>query len=264
MSEDLLGRFSDLPLLDAFDVYQRLMDYWDETFQDDVHLVVDDGWFDAAQPRGIVEDRERKLKETPDLVAKRRKYKLDLIPPALVVARYFAADENTIETLQVKRDTAAREIEEFVEEHTGEEGLLDDAVNDKGKLTRPSVTARLKAIRVDPDSDAQREALQRCVVLIEAESKASREAKAALDAQVLTRYATLSESEIKSLVVEDKWLANIRGAIEVEVQRLTQRLAARIQEIDERYARPLPELERDVEVFNAKVEQHLGHMGLTP
>ena len=115
LSEDLLGRFSDLPLLDPYDVYQCLMDYWDETMQDDVYLVGDDGWFDAAQPRGIVEDRERKLKETPDLIVERRKYKLDLIPPALVVARYFAADQNTIETLQVKRDTAARELEEFVE-----------------------------------------------------------------------------------------------------------------------------------------------------
>ena len=267
LSEDLLGRFSDLPLLDPYDVYQCLMDYWDETMQDDVYLVVDDGWFDSVQPRGIVEDRERKLKETPDLAVKRRRYKLDLIRPALVVARYFAADQNTIETLQVKRDTAARELEEFVEEHTGEEGLLEDAVNDKGKLTRPTVTARLKAIRVDPDSDNEREALQRCVVLIEAESKASKaikEAHAALDAQVLTRYATLSESEIKSLVVEDKWLANIRAAIEAEVQRLTQRLAARIQEIDERYSRPLPELERDVEAFSAKVERHLARMGLTP
>ena len=267
LSEDLLGRFSDLPLLDPYDVYQCLMDYWDETMQDDVYLVVDDGWFDAAQPRGIVEDRERKLKETPDLVVERRKYKLDLIPPALVAARYLAADQNTIETLQVKRDTAARELEEFVEERTGEEGLLEDAVNDKGKLTRPTVTARLKAIRVDPDSDDEREALQRCVVLIEAESKASKavkEARAAIDAQVLTRYATLSESEIKSLVVEGKWLANIRAAIEAEVQRLTQLLAARIQEIDERYSRPLPKLERDVEAFSAKVERHLARMGLTP
>ena len=48
LSEDLLGRFSDLPLLDPYDVYQCLMDYWDETMQDDVYLVVDDGWFDAC------------------------------------------------------------------------------------------------------------------------------------------------------------------------------------------------------------------------
>ena len=78
------------------------------------------------------------------------------------------------------------------------------------------------------------------------------------------RYAGLSGREIKSLVVEDKWLASIRPAIEAEVQRLTQRLAARIQEIEDRYACPLSELERDVEAFSAKVEGHLARMGLTP
>ena len=30
LAEDLLARFADLPLLDSYDVYQRLMDYWDE------------------------------------------------------------------------------------------------------------------------------------------------------------------------------------------------------------------------------------------
>ena len=210
----------------------------------------------------------RKLKEAPDLIVKRRKYKLDLIPPELIVDRYFTADQHAIETLRIKRDTAARELEEFIEEHTGVDGLLEGAVNDKGKLTKTSVTARLKAIRVEHDGDDdEREALQRSLSLIEAESKASKavkDAQAALDARVLALYARLSEREIKSLVVKDKWLANIRAAIKAEVQRLSQSLAARIQEIEDRYARPLPELERDVEAFSAKVERHLARMGLSP
>ena len=44
LSEDLLGRFAGLPLLDRYDVYQCLMDYWDEIMQDDVYLVVTKGW----------------------------------------------------------------------------------------------------------------------------------------------------------------------------------------------------------------------------
>ena len=39
LSEDLLARFADLPLLSRYDVYQRLMDYWAETMQDDVYLL---------------------------------------------------------------------------------------------------------------------------------------------------------------------------------------------------------------------------------
>ena len=58
---------------------------------------------------------------------------------------------------------------------------------------------------------------------------------------MLACYATLTETEIKTLVVEDKWLATIREAIEGEMQRLTQQLAGRAKELEERYARPLPE-----------------------
>lgn len=265
LSEDLLSRFTDLPLLDTYDVYQRLMDYWAEVMQDDVYLIADDGWAEAAKPRGIIEDKERKIKETPDLTIKRNKYKMDLIPPGLIVARYFVTDQATIETLQADQETAARELEEFVEEHTGEDGLLQDATNDKGKVTKTGVTTRLKIIRDEPDSDEEQDALTHCLSLIGAESSASkavRDNQSALNQKVLVQYAKLSEIEIKTLVVEDKWFASIQADIQEEVQRLTQHLTGRIKELEDRYARPLPELEREVDVFSAKVEGHLKKMGI--
>ena len=266
LSEDLLACFGALPLLDRYDVYQRLMDYWDEVMQDDVYLIATDGWVEAARPRGIIEDKEKKIKETPDLTIKRKKYKVDLIPPALVVARYFATEQTALETLQAAQDSVARALEEFVEEHTGEDGLLADAANDKGTVTKASVKERLKTIQDEPESDKEREALIRCLALIEAESnagKAVKDAQAALDQKVLDHYDALTEAEIKTLVVEDKWVASIRAALDSEVERLTQQLAGRVKELEERYASPLPELEREVEEFGVKVEGHLKKMGLS-
>ena len=266
LSEDLLACFADLPLLNRYDVYQRLMDYWDEVMQDDVYLVATDGWTESAKPRGIIEDKEKKIKEAPDLTIKRKKYKMDLIPPALVVARYFAVEQTALEMLQAKQDSAARELEEFVEEHTAEDGRLADATNDKDKVTKASVRDRLKTIQDAPESDEEQEALTRCLALIEAEAnagKAVKDAQEELDQEVLDHYAALTESEIKTLVVEDKWFASIRAALESEVQRLTQQLAGRVKKLEERYVSPLPELEREVEEFGAKVEGHLKKMGLS-
>ena len=265
LSEDLLARFAALPLLDPYDVYQRLLDYWDETMQDDVYLLVADGWVEAAKPRGIIEDKEKKLKEAPDLTIGRKKYKMDLIPPALVVARYFAAERIALEMLRARQDVVARELEAFVEAHIDEDGLLAEAVNDKGKVTRAGVKDRLKATQNEPESGEERVALTRCLTLIEAESgavKARRDAEAKLDKRVLARYPMLSETEINTLVVDDKWFASIREAIEGEIQRLTQQLAGRVKELEERYVQPLPELEQEVEVFGAKVEGHLNKMGI--
>ena len=271
LGEDLLARFADLPLLDRYDVYQRLMDYWDDVMQDDVYLIAAAGWVEAAKPRGIIEDKERKIRETTDLTIKRKKYKMDLIPPALIVARWFTAEQAAIGRLQADQETAARELEEFVEEHSssvgGEEGLLADVTNERGNVTGAAVKYRLKTIRGEAESDEERDILKRCLTLIEAESKAGKavkEAQADLDRGVLARYATLSKAEIKTLVVEDKWCAGIRAAIDHEVQRLTQQFAGRVQELEDRYARPLPMLERDVDEFSAKVEGHLRRMGLSP
>ena len=265
LSEDLLKRFTHLPLLDPYDVYQKLMDYWDETMQDDVYLIGTDGWVEAAKPRSIIEDKQSKVKETPDLVIKKNKYKMDLIPPALIVARRFAEEQAAIDTLQAKHTTAESELAEYIEEHTGEDGLLVDALNDSSNITASSVKARLKAIQGEPEGKDEREALTSCAILIDAASKISRAVKKeqeALDQQILAHYATLTEDEIKMLVVEDKWFGSIQSAIEGEVQRLTQSLAARVQELEERYAEPLPRLAQKVETFNAKIDEHLRKMGI--
>jgi type I restriction enzyme M protein len=93
LSEELLATFGKASLIDPYDVYQHLADYWAATLQDDVYLVAQAGWVDAAKPRGIVETREQKSKEQPDFTVGRQKFKSDLIPAVLLVARYFAAAE---------------------------------------------------------------------------------------------------------------------------------------------------------------------------
>ncbi len=273
LSEDLLNRFDDLPLLGRYDVYQQLMDYWDETMQDDVYLIAAEGWVEASKPRGIIEDKQKKIKEAADLVIKKNKYKMDLIPPALIVACYFADEQDAIEMLQTKQATAESELAEFAEEHTGEDGLLADTINDSGNITVSSVRARLQVLTPDlttlhetqDDNDDERDALEQCLSLLDAKSKAERavkDAQLALDEQVLARYAMLTVAEIKVLVVEDKWFANIHAAIESEVQRVIQELTGRVQEVEERYAQPLPDLARDVDTFGVRVEAHLRKMGV--
>ena len=295
LSEDLLERFTRLPLLDPYDVYQKLMDYWDEVMQDDVYLIAADGWVEAAKPREVIQDRQ--VKETPDLVIKKKKYKMDLIPPALIVARYFTEKQDAIGALKTKQATAENELAEYIEEHTGEDGLLTDAVNDKGNVTAGGVKARLKALTPDlttfhktqvsdsnaerdalqtktlniyvargvDDSDAERDALKHCLSLLDAKSKVDRavkDAQLALDTQVLARYATLTENDLKILVVADKWFASIQSAIADEIQRLTQALTERVKELEERYANPLSALEQAVDGYSTKVAAHLKMMGI--
>ena len=266
LSEDLLRRFAGLPLLDHHDVYQCLMDYWNEVMQDDVYLVVTEGWAEAARPRVLVPVRGKGTGERPDLTVKRKKYRMDLLSPGLVVARYFAKERNELDLLMADVEASARDLEEFVEKHTGEDGLLASATTDAGKVTQASVRARLKELADDPDGRKECGVLEVCLILMKALAAAKRTAKAAqtkLDAKVLKRYANLTAAEIAELVVDDKWMASVEGAIKREVDRLTGGLVDRVGVLEERYEKALPELKRQVQDYDAKVEGHLKRMGLS-
>jgi type I restriction enzyme M protein len=257
-------------LVDPYDVYQHLMDYWAETMQDDVYMIVSDGWREAAKPRLIIEDKEKKTKEKPDFTVGKLKYKAELIPTALVIARYFAAEQTHIEKLEAEVAASEQALEEMAEEHGGEDGLLEAAKNEKDKFTKVSVAARLKEIKSDHDgadrSDGsdERAALENYLVLLEKAAATSAkvgDAQEALLLKVAAQYGKLTEDEIKTLVVDDKWLATLAAAVQGELDRVSQTLTGRIRQLAERYATPLPQLTGEVAMLAARVDEHLKKMG---
>ena len=66
-------------------------------------------------------------------------------------------------------------------------------------------------------------------------------------------FRSLTEAEIKTSVVLDKWTTSIRTGIDRELQRLIQQLARRVMELEDRYAAPLPQVDRKVETLSARV-----------
>jgi type I restriction enzyme M protein len=267
LSEDLLATFEKARLLDPYDVYQHLMDYWAETLQDDIYMIVSDGWREAAKPRLIIEDKEKKTKEKPDFTVGKMKYKAELIPTALVIARYFAAEQTAIEKLEAEVAASEQALEEMAEENGGEDGLLEAAKNDKDKLTKASVAARLKDIQGDADAADERKVLNDYLALAEKAAATGAkvgDAQAALLLKVAAQYGKLTEDEIKTLVVDDKWLATIAAAVQGELDRVSQTLTGRIRQLAERYATPLPQLTGEVAALETKVSRHLERMGFKP
>jgi type I restriction enzyme M protein len=160
-----------------------------------------------------------------------------------------------------------QELDEALEENSGEDGLLAEVIEgegDKQKITAKAVKARLKEIGRDPDYAEERQALidYADVLTKQAETKALlKAAQEDLDAKLLAKYPILSEDEIKSLVVDDKWLASIAAAVQSELDGVSQTLTGRIRQLAERYETPLPKLIDDVDKLAARVEGHLKAMG---
>jgi type I restriction enzyme M protein len=271
IAEDLLATFKTAPLLDAYDVYQHLMDYWAETLQDDCYLIADAGWKAGAQPREIrqIKNKEGKLvwPEKEDFKRGKRRFKSDLVPSALLIARYFAAERDAIAALEAELAGIEQQLDEKREEQSGEEGLLAEVIEGEGekqKVTAKTVKARLKEIGRDPDYSEERQALEDYAALLDQQGDAKARLKAAqddLEAKLDAKYLTLTEDEIKTLVVDDKWLATIAAVVQGELDRVSQTLTGRLRQLAERYATPLPQLTDAVATLAARVDGHLKKMG---
>jgi N-6 DNA Methylase len=146
LAEDLLEHYVGKDLIDRYDIYQHLLDYWAEVMQDDVYLIAADGW--KAETYRVIES------------------------------------------------------------------------NKKGK-------------EVD---------------------KEIKDAEMQIDRLVYDRYPTLTEGEIKVLVVDDKWLARIGAVVAGEIDRVSQGLT-------QRYEVPLPELVSQIAELEARVAGHLAKIG---
>jgi len=266
LSESLLEAFSKTKLIDKYDVYQLLMDYYVEVMQDDMYLIAQDGWGVGATVRELVPMKNEKgkfvYKEAHDFEVKKVRYKADLVTPVLIIDTYFQEEQLAIDALQSNLDIVSSELESFVEENSGEDGLLENAKTDKGSISKASITKALKEV-IDIEEIT---AIKECKRLLENETKAKKELKTAiakLNLEVFKKYPTLSVDEIKDIVISRKWYASWSDAIANEIQRVTNSLSSRVKILEERYSTPLKEIDSSVKELENKVEEHLKRMGLT-
>jgi type I restriction enzyme M protein len=247
------------------------MDYCAETLQDDAYLIAAVGWKEGAKPREIlqVKSKEKKLvwPEDHDFKRGKRRFKSDLVPAALVIDRYLAAERDAIAALEAELAGTEQQLDEKLEEGSGEEGLLAEVIEgegDKQKITAKAVKARLKEIGKDPDYADERKALEEYSTLVDQQADTKARLKAAqddLEEKIDAKYPRLTEDDIKTLVVDDKWLASLAAAVQGELDRVSQTLTGRIRQLAERYATPLPQLTDEVAALAARVDGHLKKMG---
>lgn len=378
ISESLLAAYANSDLLNKYDIYQILMDYWAETMQDDTYILMQDGWEAGNILRVLVPVKDDKGKdkyqEQHDFVLDKKRYKGELIPSPLVINRYFSTEQAQIDRLKAELDTTQTEMQQLLEEHGAEDmalealqdgdkkpskaaitecvlsweeavvrefnrplseqlksaysnivetlavqekyevqnsETLDPLRNAKNKLTKGEVNKRIKALTGtgEPEQltvltdyinclDEVAKAKKQYNVLVEQRTRFIQEAlrsfadeetiknlqlayeylrlseeESAISSQIkelektlclllIKKYPEIPLDEIKDIVVDDIWLATIQTNIQAEIERVTQYLANRVKQLEERYSNPLPALSKSVDDLSDKVAGHLQSMGL--
>ncbi|MDW7669653.1 MAG: N-6 DNA methylase, partial [Bacillota bacterium] len=238
LSGQLLKSFEGRVIIDKYDIYQYLMGYWNDTMKDDVYMIVENGWIGDE----------------------------DLLPEELVINVFFKADKEEVENLESEKDSLESELQEFEEEHTGEDGLLEEVRNDKGNITKTELKKKVKELEKEEGSEEELKIFNKYLTLtddISSIKKKIKKKEKALSKKVTEKLENISEKEVKDIVVEKKWITTVKSKVLEEMERISYRLTTRIKELAERYQEPLPEIEKEVQKLEGKVKEHLKRMGVS-
>jgi type I restriction enzyme M protein len=261
----LSGFNNDTFLVDAYDVYEQLLTYWNETMQDDCYLIAVDGW--KAEPYtpqpaakkgkdgSIKAVKEKKAATPEDIVC-------DLLPVSVVIDHYFTELKMLIQTSEERIAKNEAKLNELLEEEA--ENYLDADTFENKTLNDGTVKKKLKEQKGKANTKEEIKVLERYLNLKEEIADAKRVQKV-LKYELLTKlvdkYKQLTEAEIKKLVVEKKWFATLAALLDGEMQRISQTLTTSISDLAERYGQTLPEIDKEISGLENKVKQHLAAMG---
>jgi type I restriction enzyme M protein len=257
LAEKLLDAYRATELVDEYAIYQGLMEFWADTMQDDTYLIVDGGWAGAATPVKLA----AKSKDRADFTVGKDKFKSELIPAPLLIARFFPTEQAAVDEAEAALAVVTQQLDEQHDEHGGDEGLLSDLFVDRTRISKRAVADRLKASDLEADEEALLMAYQEILEDEAAVRTKVNAAKTALEAKVAAKYGELSVEEIQALVIDDKWLAAVSSVVQSELNRLAHVLAQRLQQLETRYATPLPTLVARTDELATRVGEHLRQMG---
>ncbi|PDW44300.1 type I restriction-modification system subunit M [Helicobacter pylori] len=256
----VLYEFEKIEILDKYGVYQLFKDYYNEVLQDDWFLISFNGFRSAKNLRKLnpLKDKNKKANylEEPDFVIQKTYYKSDLIPKNLIKQRFFEKETKELEELENALNEKEALLDEFIEEHSNEEGLFDGL-----KINESVLKKELK----NATDLEYKQILKTALELLEAKNKALKmknKAYEELELKAFHQYKNLEINEIKDLIIQDKWLNSLKNALENKIQKRTNAFISALNGIISSYSNSLLELDKEVKESESKVLEHLKDLGL--
>ena len=257
----LLDSFAPLALLDKYAVYEVLLSYWTEVMADDVLLIISDGWGAGREIEDIKKIQESgKNKGQVKIIGWEGK----LVPKDVIAEVYYPAEKQAVKKAAENLQSAEADLAAFVEENSEDDGILSECTNDKGNIDLKLVTAKHKELK---NMQEQMESTMIIMGYVERDKKvkAARKklhaAEADLENKCLAHYPHLTDEEICDLVIARKWEYVLGKGLTDLYNAVAHNLTSQIENLANRYAKTLPELEAEAEAGEAKVKKHLERMG---
>lgn len=242
-------------LVDEYDAYEQLMNYWAETMQDDVYMIMADGWKLNLRPKQKEDKKEKKM--VPVVVKTWNDLESDLLPVEYIVNRFCKSDLEACDELSASIAFMENEVTSLVEEN---DDVFDTKNFEKEKVNLASVKKRAKVTKGEEQAR-----LIEWIELqnsIKAEKAKLKEANDKLLSRVKEEYELLAQNEMRvKNLVKEKWVNAISTRIESELSRSIEQLKSQLSAISDRYDQTLPSIDKEVEDYESRVNAHLAQMG---
>lgn len=242
-------------LVDEYDAYEQLMNYWAETMQDDVYMIMADGWKLNLRPKQKEDKKEKKM--VPVVVKTWNDLESDLLPVEYIVNRFCKSELEACDELSASIAFMENEVTSLVEEN---DDVFDTKNFEKEKVNLASVKKRAKVTKGEEQA--------RLIEWIEwqnsikAEKAKLKEANDKLLSRVKEEYELLAQNEMRvKNLVKEKWVNAISTRIESELSRSIELLKSQLSAISDRYDQTLPSIDKEVEDYESRVNAHLAQMG---
>ena len=158
ISGRILATYHDSRLLDRYDIYDCLLNYWNEKLQDDIYAIKVGG-YEAGREIDYEYAKKKTKDENGETVSVDDKTKVKsfdgaLIPREIIERTYFAAECAAITALEEQSDLIESALDEMREEESGEDGLLLEVLNESGdSIPKAKLTKRIKELEAKKTSE---------------------------------------------------------------------------------------------------------------
>lgn len=256
-------------LVNPYEVYDVLLNYWAETIQDDCYMVANDGWTYPevkAVKRKETTDKKTNTTKVKESVCLYDEIVCDLLPVNILLREFFTKETDEIANLQSCIEIKQTAMDELVEQNA-DAFTFDDDDSEEEKVFSVKAADVKKAIKNAKNSgipEADIKILKQWITLSDNKEKLSKTLKqkrSDLTDAIVKKYADLTENEVKELVVEHKWLDTIMNSCNALMQTVTYSIAGGTMGLVERYSETLSSLTDDVIVIENEVNACLREMG---
>ena len=245
ISDSLLKIFEDDKLIDKYEAYEFLLEYYNNILKDDLHLIVENGWI----PKLVYgQDKNGKIKKN--------EFDSDLLPKYIIIREYFSKYAKELEDLNNKLNELIQEFNLKVEENTGEEEIFyeDEKINEK--LIRE---------KMKEETEENKTILKKLLDILSKQKEIKKEIKTKqeeLNKLIIKKYDTLDEKTSKELIINKKWFKDIENKFEEVYIDILYKFSYQILTEVKNYEKTLGQLEKencDIEDLVLKDLERMGY-----